>query len=114
MILAATSGNNAPRSESMNLAIAQTEARQTDGKAAAPLRHPYKPWDQRVLDVLSRVPVARVKGLSKDEAKTIMEYYARSGLLRGAVSEALVAEKWTLAGGGVVGELERGTVRMRI
>jgi small subunit ribosomal protein S29 len=57
-----------------------------------------------------RVEVQRLAGLSKQEARGIMEYYARSGMIRQAVTEGLVRERWALAGGGVVGELERGVV----
>lgn len=35
-------------------------------------------------------------------------------MLRDQVTDRLVAEKWTLSGGGVVGELERASVRMRV
>ena len=56
----------------------------------------------------------RLKGLSKDEARGLMEYWAKSGILRQTVSESLVGEKWSLSGGGVVGELERGCVKMRV
>lgn len=35
-------------------------------------------------------------------------------MLRQKVSDDFVAEKWTISGGGVVGELERATVQMRI
>ncbi len=58
--------------------------------------------------------IQRLKGLSKDEARGLMEYWAKSGLVRQKVNETLVGEKWTLSGGGVVGELERATVRMKI
>ena len=44
----------------------------------------------------------------------MLEYYAQSGMLRKSIDEKLVAEAWTLAGGGVVGELERLTARLRI
>ena len=44
----------------------------------------------------------------------MLEYYAKSGMLRKCVNEKFVAEAWTMAGGGVVGELERMTARLRI
>jgi small subunit ribosomal protein S29 len=43
-----------------------------------------------------------------------MEYYAMSGVLRNTVTERLVSEKWSVSGGGIIGELERATVRTRI
>ncbi|KAK4541534.1 hypothetical protein LTR36_007831 [Oleoguttula mirabilis] len=74
---------------------------------------PYLAIDQRVADVMGRVTARKVQGLSKEEARGVMEYYARSGMLRGAVTEGLVGEKWTLAGEGIIGELEKGAVRAR-
>ena len=56
----------------------------------------------------------RLKGLSKEEARELMAYWARSGMLRQKLSNGLVGEKWALSGGGIVGELERATVRMSI
>jgi small subunit ribosomal protein S29 len=35
-------------------------------------------------------------------------------MLRQTVNDNLVAEKWTLSGGGIIGELEKGTVKTRI
>lgn len=76
--------------------------------------NPYLPLDQRVANVMKSVEVKKVEGLSKEEARAVMEYYARSGMLRGTVTEGLVGEKWALSGGGIVGELEKGAVRARI
>ena len=110
------------------------------GQIASPIPEPdpYFRYDQRVLDVLaareisisaslteskqslgsptkgSDIEVQRLRGLSKEEAKGLMDYWALSGMLRQEVSERLVGEKWTISGGGIVGELERGCVGMRI
>ncbi|TKA69470.1 hypothetical protein B0A49_05208 [Cryomyces minteri] len=113
IVLAATCESGKPPSPTLELAVAQSEAR-VAGAEEVPQPHPYKAMDQRVLDSMRDVEVLRLKGLDKDEARGIMEYYAASGMLRERVDEGLVAEKWTLAGGGVVGELERESVRMRI
>lgn len=53
-------------------------------------------------------------GLDRDAARALMEYWARSGMLRAPVTTSLVAQHWTQAGGGVIGELERGCLKMRI
>ncbi|KAK5114059.1 hypothetical protein LTR85_010365 [Meristemomyces frigidus] len=74
---------------------------------------PYLAIDQRVADVMNSVKVQKLQGLSKEEARGVMEYYAQSGMLRNTVTEGLVSEKWTLAGNGIIGELEKGTVRAR-
>ncbi|KAK1011958.1 hypothetical protein LTR54_004813 [Friedmanniomyces endolithicus] len=82
--------------------------------AKLPEWDPYEVKDERVAKVMeSGMAVTKVEGLSKDEARSVMEYYARSGMMRGAVTEGLVSERWTLAGCGIVGELEKGLVRAR-
>lgn len=65
------------------------------------------------MDALKDVGVLEVSGISKDEARSIMEYYAQSGLLRAKVDQRFVSEKWSMAGMGNIGELERVSVRMR-
>jgi len=72
---------------------------------------PYIPLDTRVLTALEGVHIQRLRGLTKDEARGVLEYYAASGLLRKAVTDKVVAENWTLSGGGIVGELEKAAVR---
>ncbi|KAI9728997.1 MAG: 37S ribosomal protein S23 mitochondrial [Chrysothrix sp. TS-e1954] len=71
-------------------------------------KNPYTPIDPLALAPLQRIPLLKLAALTKPEARAVMEYYARSGLLRGTVSEGMVSERWTVSGGGVVGELERG------
>lgn len=80
------------------------------------LKHwnPYVKGDQRVIKALDGVEVLRLKGLSREEARGVMEYYAASGMLRNTVTEGFVSEKWSLAGQGIVGELERAAVRLRV
>ncbi|RYP41663.1 hypothetical protein DL767_000868 [Monosporascus sp. MG133] len=73
-----------------------------------PPRDPfYRGYDERVFDVLRGVAVHGVHGVSKPEARALMEYWAASGILRQRVDEYNVSEKWTLAGGGVLAEMER-------
>jgi len=100
-----------------------------------PLPDPFYRYDQRVFEVLggpfgivpvdagnaeaveSRVQDIQIKhlhGLNKEEARTLMEYWAKSGMMRQEVSERLVGEKWSISGGGIIGELERGCVRFRV
>lgn len=129
MVLAATSQSNAPSVPALNIALTELEELQTPsalraGPAFIPkvyrpsLRNPFIRYDERVLSVFESKPeglaIERIKGMSKDEARGLLEYYARSGVLRQKVSEELVAEKWTVSGGGVVGELERASIRMKI
>jgi small subunit ribosomal protein S29 len=66
--------------------------------------------DQRVLDELTDINVLELKGVSKEQAKNMIEYWAMNGLVRNIVTPMFVSEKWTLSGGGVVGELENSIV----
>lgn len=75
--------------------------------------NPYEPRDSKVEAAMQGVRVRRVAGLGMAEARSVMEYYAKSGMVRAAVTEGLVREKWAVAGGGVVGEIEKGSVGMR-
>lgn len=115
LILAATSKSNAPTSPALDFSLQLAEAR---AKMAdpdhLPTWNPYKVVDQRVMEALKDVEVLDVRGLSKEEARAVMEYYAQSGLLRARVDEKFVAEKWSLSGMGNVGELERTSIRLRI
>ncbi|KAK0655699.1 mitochondrial ribosomal death-associated protein 3-domain-containing protein [Cercophora newfieldiana] len=104
-VLAATTRGNAPRSPSMDLALAQREAEQAGTELPKP--EPYfKGYDLRSEEVLKTVSVMKLKGLSKVEARGLMEYWAASGIFRATVDEKAVAAKWALSA-GVVGEMER-------
>ncbi|KAM0332399.1 hypothetical protein ACHAQA_002679 [Verticillium albo-atrum] len=108
-VIAATSRSNAPRSPSMDLALARSVARAA-GKplpAADPYRRDY---DARVHEALDKVDVFHVDAVSKTEARAVMEYWAASGMLRSLVNERTVTEKWTLGGQGVIGEIERAAL----
>lgn len=74
-------------------------------------KSPYERIDERVLSTMRNVDLMKIKGLSRPEARTLLEYYARSGMLRANISDGFVTERWTLAGGGIVGELERASVK---
>lgn len=112
LILAATSASNSPANPALDFSIQVAEARAA--KSDKPLWNPYRNVDLRAMDALKDVDVLKVGGLSKEEARSIMEYYAESGMLRARVDDGFVSEKWSLAGMGNIGELERTSVRMRI
>ncbi|KAK8203048.1 mitochondrial ribosomal death-associated protein 3-domain-containing protein [Phyllosticta capitalensis] len=115
LVLAATSGSDSPKSESMDFAIKFNEAKKAGTPPAElPQWSPFKKIDEYVFQALKDVEPVEVKGLNKEEARTVMEYYAASGLVRRAVDYNLVGEKWTLSGGGIIGELERACVRQRM
>lgn len=121
MVLAAVSQSNRAQSKTLDYILAAKNGPQLrfdphTGWKTAPIKEwdPYAPFDERVGKSLASMEVQKVQGLSKEEAKGLMEYYARSGVFRDAVTERLISEKWALSGGGIVGALERATVRTRI
>ena len=100
---------------SLDLALSQLEAGQAKNDSnEMPQGDPFTAYDQRVLESVKGMEVQRLHGLTKEEARGLMEYWAKSGVLRQTVSESLVGEKWTMAGGGVVGQLERAAIRMMV
>lgn len=120
MVLAATSGSDHAKSDALDVGIAMAHARQETPPQPGQTQNvndfwdPYRKMDQRSLELLKAVGVIKMEGLSREEARTVMEYWAGSGLLRDRVGERLVGEKWTLSGGGIVGELEKAVVRQRV
>lgn len=120
IVMAATSQSNAPQIPSLEVALSQLEGDRTTlagQRVAKRERIPLMRYDERVLNALmhqnGNISVQRLAGLSKEEARGLMEYWARSGMVRERVSEGFVGEKWALSGGGVIGELERAVVGMR-
>lgn len=112
LVLAATSKGNAPLSPAMSLALSQTAARQSQSDIPKP--EPYIAYDARSLEALKTARLMTLKGLSKAEARGLMAYWAASGVLRQTIDEKTVVEQWALAGSGVVGEMQRGLLNMRI
>lgn len=131
LVLGVTSASNTQKNPSLDLALSSLqnfEDRQRPELRIPEPNHassvglygnPFEKYDPRVLSVFANrnpggVDVQRVEGLSREEARGLVEYWARSGLVREVVSEGFVGEKWTLSGGGLVGELERGVLGGRI
>lgn len=120
LVLGATCKSNSPTSSALDYSIEVAEALQVDPSSNT--RRPLYKADERALDVLqdlrdakaTGLDVIKVGGISKEEARSIMEYYAESGMLRAEVNDGFVAEKWSLAGMGNIGELERASVRLRL
>lgn len=113
IVLAATSASNSPANPALEFSIQCAEARKA-GVKETPMWNPYKVVDMRVMEALKNVDTLHLSGLSKEEARSIMEYYAESGMLRAKIDEGFVGERWSLAGMGNIGELERTSVRMRV
>lgn len=127
LLLYATSASNKPAAYSFDVALKQVEARHAGVKPSAPeFPHadPYSRADQRVLDAFDspKPTVAKEEmlelqtlgGLTRDEARGFLEYFARSGILQENINDEWVGEKWSLAGGGVIGELEKLGRRLRV
>lgn len=112
VILAADSNSNRPGVPAFDFALERNQATQEGREVQA--WDPYVKVDKRVLDSLNGVDVWKLEGLSRDEAKGVMEYYAKSGMLRYTVNDRLIGEKWTLSGGGIIGALEKASVMLRV
>ncbi|KAL2757402.1 hypothetical protein ACRALDRAFT_1068001 [Sodiomyces alcalophilus JCM 7366] len=109
-VVAGTSRSNAPRSASMELALAQVAARNA-GLEDVPAADPYRrDYDPRVYEAVCNVDVLEVNGISKLEARAVMEYWVASGVLQTTVNEATVTEKWSIGGHGLLGEMERAAL----
>lgn len=122
----ALSTSNKPSVYTLDVALKQLEARQAgvDPKSPEfPQPDPYANTDMRVIDALNvpkpkdakegALEVQSLGGLTREETRGYMEYFARSGIMREKVSDEAVSEKWTLAAGGVIGELEKLGKRVR-
>ena len=118
-VLAATCRSNSPRNASMELAIERQAARQRGAaEDALPPRDPYgRKYDARTDEVMegTGLQVLNVRGISKAEARSLMEYWAASGMLRATVDEKEVSEKWITGGNGIIGEMEKaGLLSLRL
>lgn len=113
-VIAATNRSHGPISKILELVIKQSLEMQREGKAVSK-KDPYeKKYDERSERALQGLEVMELKGLSKIEARGLLEYWAKSGVLRTMVDEKTVTEKWAVAGNGIVGEIERNALAMRI
>lgn len=116
LVLLATSRSNAPRLPTFDLLLSQLAARQSSPPAPIPTPAPYAPTDDRVLSLANTAFASTTRhelhGLDQTESRGLLEYLALSGLLRARIDERFVTEQWALAGGGVVGELERLGLRV--
>ena len=120
IVMACTTKSNHPPTPSFDLLTKQVRAQQnglTQDDSEFPLWDPYsKGADQRVYDLLrdsKNTGLTELKGLSRPESKGLLEYFAESGVFREAVTDSSVNEKWTLSGGGIVGELCKMSARIR-
>lgn len=123
IVLAATTGSNTPNFSSFNRLLTQLQARARGLEITDPdfpMPGPYTRVDDRVVGLLgatsrtTQPDVRTLKGLSRLEARGLLEYFARSGVMKDVVTEKLVSEKYALSSGGVVGEIARFGTRLRV
>lgn len=121
MVMGVTTRSNHPLTPAFDLIVRQIRARQeglemTDPKF--PLGDPYaKMPDPRVKELFrpdTQTTATELKGLSRPESKGLLEYFAKSGIFREAVTDSEVAEKWSMSGGGIVGEMCKLGARTRV
>lgn len=81
LVLASTSASNGPVVPSLDFALSQLEGN------TAVQKNPFAKYDERVLGVFEKggVEVKRMGGLSKEEARGLMEYWALSEIGRAHV-----------------------------
>ncbi|KAI6246715.1 37S ribosomal protein S23, mitochondrial [Erysiphe necator] len=104
--LAATNRSHAPVSQSLELAIKRSDDEAANRKLSQ--HDPYeKNYDSRSDKMLADVEIFKLGGLSKNETRGFLEYWAKSGLLRSRIDEKTVTEKWVLGGHGIAGEIQR-------
>lgn len=109
-VIGASGGNDNVKLPSLDLILSQLEAGAAGREIPQP--DPYeRRYDDRVFDALKEAQVLRVGGVTKEEARAVMEYWGASGMFLGAVNEPTVSTNWTLGGHGVLGEMERVTFR---
>ncbi|KAJ5683030.1 hypothetical protein N7462_006195 [Penicillium macrosclerotiorum] len=117
MVMFATSTSNSPSVYSLEVGLDQLAARQAGTGPTSPdypSPEAYSDADARVLELFkpatgkeAQLELQTLGGLTRDETRGYLEYFARSGLLREEVNDLWVSEKWSLSGGGVIGELEK-------
>ncbi|KAI9674426.1 MAG: 37S ribosomal protein S23 mitochondrial [Caeruleum heppii] len=113
-ILAATSGSSPPSAPTFTLRLAQLEGLASGlSEPQIPQPGPFEKIDPRVSEAMTDVEVKRLEGLDTQETRALMEYFARSGVLRRRVDEETVRAGWIVGGRGVVGEVERAVLGVR-
>lgn len=117
MLLCATSTSNNPTNYSLEVGLEQLTARQQGISPSSPdypSPEAFSNADASVLELFkpaektsSTLEIQTLGGLTRDETRGYLEYFARSGILREHINETWVGEKWSLSGGGIIGELEK-------
>ncbi len=109
-VLAATTRGNTPANATVDLALEQRQQEASGAEAVSTAEPYFRGYDERVAAALRTVEVLALRGVSKTEARALLEYWAASGVLRERVDEQAVTAAWMLGGSGVVGEMERAAL----
>lgn len=112
IVLASTSSSNRPATPTFDYLLAEKVASTLGGPA--PRWDAFTVLDKKVEDAVRGVEIMQLGGITQKETKSLMEYYALSGLMRRYIANHLVGEKWSVSGGGIIGALERACVLQRI
>lgn len=116
VVLGATSKSDVVYCPPLEVGVEMAESRSASPDVAVQLDEYWNPLqsiDQRMMDMCLDLDVLTLKGVSKTEAKTLIEYWAYNGLVRQRIADSFVGEQWTISGGGILGELERTVIKMR-
>jgi small subunit ribosomal protein S29 len=116
IVLGATSQSDLVRCPPLEVGIKMGEARVVAPGAELQVDDYWNPLqriDQRALDLCLDLNVMTLKGVSREDARTLIQYWAFNGLVRERIVDSWVGEKWSLSGGGILGELEKAVVRTR-
>ncbi len=123
MVVGATCRSNSPVCPTLDVLLKQITAL-NEGLSLTdqnfPMPSPYARADPKVLSLLpssastDQLKVTSLKGLTKAETTGLLKYFTNSGILKDAITEQSIAEKWTMSSGGVVGQLCKLGVAARI
>jgi small subunit ribosomal protein S29 len=117
LVLGATSKTHFIKCQPLSVGIAMGQARRDEPERPAPVHEFWNPLfkiDRRVLDEVANLDVMKLQGIPKEHAQAVIEYWAKSGMVDDRVEQSYIGQKWTLSGGGVIGELEKAVISMSL
>jgi len=117
IVLGATSKSHYVKCQPLSVGLEMGQSRIDEPERPTPVHEFWNPLfkiDRRVLDEVLNLDVLKLEGIPKEHAREMIEYWAKSGLVNHRVENSYVGQKWTLSGGGVIGELEKAVVIMSL
>ena len=120
MILACTTKSNHPTTPAFDFLVKQITAQYQHGLNPTheifPLNDPYSKPEPYVTPLFSSskfVEPTILAGIDTEEATGLLGYFAKSGIFREAVTKHQVAEKISMSGDGIIGEICKLAARSR-